>query len=77
MRFLQDILILAIMQSAYSNTLFDNRKSVLIHDVLKAIENCKSVYEDVKVKEIAKFKEEFKDLLDEEDKNSDEVIETL
>lgn len=68
---------LAIMQSAYSNTLFDNRKSVLIHDVLKAIENCKSVYEDVKVKEIAKFKEEFKDLLDEEDKNSDEVIETL
>ncbi len=67
---------LAIVQSAYSNTLFDNRKKVMILDFLHAIENCKSIYEDAKVKELAKFKEEFKDLLNEE-KKSDEFIETL
>ena len=72
---------LAIIQSAYSNALFDNRSKVNIHDYLKAIEDCQSVYQDILEKEIPKFKEEFKDLLKEEEDNlnsfSDDNIETL
>ena len=38
----------------------------------KAIKRTKVIYEDSKVKEIAKFKEEFKDLIAEENVNLDE-----
>ena len=68
---------LAVIQSAYSNTLFDNRNKVTIHDYLKAIEDCKSIYEDAKIKELLKFKEEFKDILEEEKNQMDDNIETL
>ncbi len=57
---------LTILSNAFSYAMFENEKLVKIHHVYKAVENCKTIYEDARIKEIARFKEEFKDLLIEE-----------
>ncbi len=57
---------LTILSNAFTYALFENEKTVKIKHVYKAICNAKNVYEDVKVKEIERFKIEFKDLIKEE-----------
>lgn len=57
---------LTILSNAFTYALFDNEKTVKIKHVYKAICNAKNVYEDVKRKEIERFKIEFKDLILEE-----------
>ncbi len=64
---------LTLFRQAFSITVFDNRKVVMLKDILQAINNTKAVYPDVKKKEIERFKEQFKDLLEEEGKK-EEVI---
>ncbi len=64
---------LTIVSNALTYALFENRHVLQIKDVYKAIINTKNIYEDAKVKEIAKFKEDFKDLIIEENVNLDEV----
>ena len=57
---------LTIVMSAFSMALYENAKEVRIKHFYKAIRRTKVVYEDSKVKEIEKFKELFKDLINEE-----------
>lgn len=57
---------LTLLKSAFSFTVFDNRKEVNIFDFEKAILNTHLVYEDVVKKEMPLFKEKFKDMYDEE-----------
>ena len=57
---------LTILANVLTYALFDNRDKANIKDVYKAIANAKNIYEDVKKKEIVKFKEEFKDIIEEE-----------
>ena len=54
---------LAIVANAFTYALYDNEKVVTCKHFYKAICNAKSVYDDVKVKEIEKFKQEFADLI--------------
>ena len=62
---------LTIVQEAFSNAIFDNRKEVNILDVRKAIQASKNIYDDVKVKELPKFNEMFDDEIKEvEDENT-------
>lgn len=57
---------LTIVQNAFSYALFNNESKVMIKHIYEAIYNTNSVYEDSKIKSIASFKEEFKDLIMEE-----------
>ena len=57
---------LTILSNAFTYALYDNEKTVKIKHIYKAICNAKNIYDDVKVKEIERFKEEFKDLIVEE-----------
>lgn len=57
---------LALLMSAFSMALFENATEVKIKHVWKAINRTKVVYDDSKVKELARFKELFKDLIAEE-----------
>mgnify|MGYP004507523221 FL=1 len=57
---------LTILSNAFTYALYDNEKNVKIKHIYKAICNAKNIYDDVKVKEIERFKEEFKDLIVEE-----------
>ncbi len=57
---------LTILANAFSYALFDNESEVKIKHVYKAICNARNIYEDAKVKEIARFKEVFADLIQEE-----------
>lgn len=57
---------LTLLKSAFSFTVFDNRKEVNIFDFEKAILNTHLVYEDVVKKEMPIFKEKFKDMYNEE-----------
>ena len=54
---------LTIVQQAFSNALFDNRKEVNIMDVKSAIINSKNIYEDVKKKFEPTFNTMFSDQL--------------
>lgn len=63
---------LTILANAFTYALFENEKKVTIKHVYKAICNAKNVYEDVKRKEIERFKVEFKDLILEENVNLEE-----
>ena len=63
---------LTILSNAFTYALFDNEKEVKIKHVYKAICNAKNIYEDVKKKEIERFKVEFKDLITEENVNLEE-----
>ena len=64
---------LTIVMSAFSMALYDNETEVKIKHFYKAIKRTKVIYEDSKVKEIARFKEVFKDLIQEENLNLDEI----
>ena len=57
---------LTIVANALTFALYDNRKIVSIMDFYRAIKNSKNIYYDVKIKEIANFKEKFKDLFEAE-----------
>ncbi|MDO5003902.1 MAG: AAA family ATPase [bacterium] len=52
---------LTLVQEAFSNALFDNRKEVNILDFRKAIESSKNIYQDVINKELPHFDELFAD----------------
>ena len=54
---------LALLQNAFSNALFDNRKNVNIMDIKNAIINSKNIYEDVKKKSEPTFNTMFSDQL--------------
>ena len=57
---------LTLLKQAFSYAMFDNSKEVNIFHIQKAIENSKNVYPDVIKKEIPRFLEEFKDIINEE-----------
>ncbi len=57
---------LTIVMSAFSMALYENSKEVKLKHFYKAICRTKVVYEDSKKKEIEKFKELFKDIIQEE-----------
>ena len=57
---------LTLLTNAFSMALFENSKELKIKHVYKAICRTKAVYEDSKIKEIENFKQEFKDLILEE-----------
>lgn len=57
---------LTLLTNAFSMALFENSKEFRIRHLYKAICRTKSIYDDAKVKEIAAFKEEFKDLITDE-----------
>ena len=61
-----------ILSKAFTYALFDNEDEVKIKHVYKAVCNAKNIYEDAKIKEIARFKEEFADLIMEENVNLEE-----
>ena len=56
-----------MLSQCFSEALFENKDVVTIEHVAKAIENSKSLYPDVRIKELAKFKEKFKDLFTQEE----------
>lgn len=57
---------LTILANAFTFALYDNEKTVRIKHFYKAVCNARNIYEDAKIKEIARFKEEFKELIDKE-----------
>ena len=63
---------LTILSNAFTYALFENESTVKIKHIYKAICNAKNIYEDVKKKEIERFKIEFKDLITEENVNLEE-----
>ena len=63
---------LAIVSNAFSYALYDNEPVVKLKHFYKAICNAKNIYEDVKKKEIERFKVEFKDIIAEENVNLEE-----
>ena len=64
---------LTIVANALTYALYENSPEVKCKHFYKAICNARNIYEDAKVKEIARFKEEFKDLIAEENVNLNEV----
>lgn len=58
---------LTLLKQAFSYAVFDNRLEVTIYDVRCAIRDTKNVYPDVIEKELIRFDEVFKDLMQEED----------
>lgn len=63
---------LTVVMSAFSMALYENSPEVKIKHFYKAIKRTKVIYEDSKVKEIARFQEVFKDLMQEENVSLDE-----
>jgi ATP-dependent Clp protease ATP-binding subunit ClpA len=64
---------LTILANAFTYALYENSNVVKIKHIYKAICNAKNVYEDVKKKEIERFKLEFADIIAEENVNLEEV----
>lgn len=57
---------LTILANAFTFALYDNEQTVKIKHFYKAVCNARNIYEDAKQKEIIRFKEEFKDLIEKE-----------
>lgn len=57
---------LTILANAFTYALYENESEVKLKHIYKAICNAKNVYEDVKKKEIERFKVEFADIIAEE-----------
>lgn len=57
---------LTILANAFSYAVFENSKEVRIKHIYKAVVNAKNIYPDALKKEIVKFKEDFKDMLEED-----------
>ncbi len=64
---------LSILANAFTYALFANEKVVTTKHFYKAICNTKSVYDDVRIKEIEKFKEQFKDYIKNENVNLNDM----
>ena len=64
---------LTLLSNAFSNASFENAKELKIKHVYRAIATTKNVYDDVKKKELPKFKEQFKDLIEEEQADLDNI----
>lgn len=64
---------LAIVSSALTFALYDNKNEATLKHFYKAIYNAKNIYEDAKLKEIVRFKEEFSDLIVQEGIDLDDV----
>lgn len=62
---------LALLQKIFSYAVFDNEKNIKMKHVWQAVKNCNSIYPDTLKKEILRFKEEFSDLLKEENVSTD------
>ena len=61
---------LTLLKQAFSYAMFDNLKEVNILHFQKAIEDSKNIYPDVIKKEIPNFLEKFKDIIEDEKRNS-------
>lgn len=57
---------LTILQRAFSFTVYDNETEVDIKDFYKAIKTAQSIYPDSIAKELIRFKEEFKQIIEED-----------
>ena len=57
---------LAVLSGAFSQALYQDKPYVEMIDVYNAIKNSKRIYPDSRVKELAAFREKFKDLALEE-----------
>lgn len=55
----------SVLQSSFSNALFENRNVVSIQDVYNAIKTSKRIYPDSIIKELDAFREKFKKYTDE------------
>ncbi len=64
---------LTIVANALTFALYDNTNVATLKHFYKAICNCKSIYDDAKQKEIARFKEVFKDMIKNEGINLDDI----
>ena len=64
---------LTIVSSAFSYAVFENATEVKMKHFYKAIYNANNIYPDAKKKEIEKFKVEFKDMLNEEKVDLEDV----
>ncbi|MDD2434680.1 MAG: AAA family ATPase [Bacilli bacterium] len=56
----------SVLTQAFSHALFNNKNEVNVEDVYEAIRNSKRIYPDSIVKELNKFREDFKDECEEE-----------
>ena len=68
---------LTIVQEAFSNALFNNRREVNIMDVRQAITSSKNIYPDVIAKSMPNFDKMFKDQLDEYKEETQGIYEKL
>lgn len=57
---------LTILANAFTYALYENLNEVKMIHLYKSIQNAKNIYEDVKKKEIERFKIEFKEIIKEE-----------
>ena len=57
---------LSVLTQAFSNAIFQNKDRVTIEDVYIAIKTSRRIYPDSIVKELAKFRDKFKDVCEEE-----------
>lgn len=57
---------LTVLANAFSNAVYHNDKVVTLKHIYAAVSTAKNIYEDARVKEVARFKVEFADLLKEE-----------
>ncbi len=64
---------LTILANAFSYAVFENAKEVRIKHIYKAVCNAKNIYPDTLKKEIEKFKEQFKELLTEENVDLNDI----
>ena len=64
---------LTILANAFTYAVYENSEVCKIKHIYKAICNARNVYEDVKKKEIERFKIEFADLIIEENVNLEEI----
>ena len=64
---------LTLISSAFSYAVFENALEVKMKHIYKAIVNANNIYPDAKKKEIERFKVEFKDMLDAENVDLNEI----
>lgn len=64
---------LTILANAFSYAVFENAKEVRIKHIYKAVCNAKNIYPDALKKEIEKFKEQFAELLKDENVDLEDI----
>jgi len=63
---------LTVLGNAFSNAVFENEKEVRIKHIYKAICNARNIYPDAVKKEVEKFKEQFAELIADENVDLDD-----